>query len=705
MPMRKKKVQKKDAGRKEEKSKKSRRKISVKMLAAILPVLLAGMAVLTLISSLNSKDIIDTQMREQMDSQLNNKTNEISREIEAAAAVANHMANIVGITYQNERLDVYEEFLARMIFEEEFIYGGGIWFAPNIYDADRRYVAPFVYKEGEKAKLTYDYSNKQYDYVNQTFYQTVAKGNAEVFFTTPYYDRTMDQIMITCSVPMYDASEKSVGCVSVVITLETVQRMVRELEVMETGSAFLVTEDGKYLYYSDEEKIMKEKVQEDENPTMAAAGGEMLEQEEGITTVNLDGKEHKLYYTTLPRLGWKLGITIQTAELNEPVYALCVKLFSVALILLVIIGFTILMQITTVSKQIKKVKNFAGELAGGNFTIPNISEKRKDELGEMSKSLNEMYDSNKGMVLAITGHASILSDSSAELKKASERLKVEFAMIQELIQQVNGDMAASGAATEEVNAAVEEVNSSVNILTEETRKSLGLAGEIKERAAEIEKNSRNSYEAATSLAEHHRESLRESIEEARVVGSIGELAEAISSIAGQINLLSLNASIEAARAGEAGKGFAVVASEIGKLAGETALTVKEIQETIGKVQAAFGQLTRQSTALLDFMTETVTPDYDMFVHVAKQYGEDANRIESFSNEIEGMASGIDTIIHEVSLAILNVAESSQNTLENSQNILASTGEVSDVVGAVAEKSVEQADISMELKESVGRFRV
>ena len=278
-------------------------------------------------------------------------------------------------------------------------------------------------------------------------------------------------------------------------------------------------------------------------------------------------------------------------------------------------------------------------------------------------------------------------------------------MIQELIHQVNADMESSGAATKEVNAAVENVNSSVNVLAEQTKKSLGLANEIKGRAAKIEENSRHSYEAATSLAKQHRESLKESIEKAKIVASIGELAESISSIAGQINLLSLNASIEAARAGESGKGFAVVASEIGKLASETALTVKEIQDTIGKVQNAFGQLTGQSTVLLDFVTQTVTPDYDMFVHVAEQYGADASSIESFSNQIAGMASDIDTIIHEVSMAIMDVAESSQNTLENSQNILLSADEVSDVVGAVADKSVEQADIAMELKESVGSFRI
>ncbi len=679
--------------------------INLRILAMILPVLLIGMIILTSVSSMSSKELIEQQVTQQMESELNNKVNQISNEIDAAAKVANHMAHVIGLTYTNEKLAVYEKFLERMIFEEEFIYGGGIWFAPNAYDKERRYVAPFVYKEDGEAKLTYDYSNKQYDYINQTFYQMVAKGNSDLFFTTPYRDKTMGKILITCSVPMYNKDEKFIGCVSVVVMLDTVQQMVKELEVMETGRGFLLTDDGKYLYWQEEEKIMNDKMQDEENQTLASAGQTIMETQEGVLTVNMNNTDYSLYYRTLPILKWKLGVTIDNQELHNPVKELYVKMFGVAAVVMLVSATIIFKQIASVSKQIKKVKNFAGELSKGNFVIDKIATKRKDELGEMGKSLNEMFSSNKNMVLTITEQSDVLSNSSTSLKEASENLKHEFITIQKLIQQVNSDMLTSGAATEEVNAAVEEVNASVSFLTEETQKSLVMSNEIKNRAGKMEKDSRKAYEAAGELVEYHDKCLKETIEKAKVVGTIEELANSISAIASQINLLSLNASIEAARAGEAGRGFSVVASEIRKLAEATATTVQEIQETTEKVQIAFGQLSEQSLRLLDFMTGTVSPDYDQFVHVAEQYGEDAKRIETFSNEIASMAEGIDTIIKEVSVAITNVAESSQNTIDNGKYMLESTGKVYNVVETVTEKAVSQENIAQELKQYVCRFKV
>lgn len=67
---------------------------------------------------------------------------------------------------------------------------------------------------------------------------------------------------------------------------------------------------------------------------------------------------------------------------------------------------------------------------------------------------------------------------------------------------------------------------------------------------------------------------------------IGNLANMVKDLSGEINMLALNAAVEAARAGEHGKGFAVVASEVRKLANESKKSAEQANAVISDIQKA-----------------------------------------------------------------------------------------------------------------------
>lgn len=681
------------------------KKIGTKMLVVILPVVILAMLLLTAVIGFSSRDIINDQIDSRMQEELSAQSGVMGEDLHTVSSMAQSISRVVATTYQTTSMDTYEKMLGELIQDNDMVSGSGLWFEPYAYQADAEYMGPYVYKDGDQLATTYDYSNAEYNYFAQEYYE-LAKESTEPVFTDPYYDETSDSIMSTCAMPIL-VNDQFIGCVTVDIQLDAITTLVDNIKVGDAGRGMLLTAEGVYIGGAAGDKIQNSVVitEDKDAPALAKAAEKILAGDSGETSYKGSDGQINLYYSRVDATGWILIITMPNSELTQPIMQLLAKLFGICIVALIVVALVIIFSVNSISKGLNRVKAFAGSLAEGDFTVDPIQVKTQDELGVMGGSLNAMYDSNKDVISNIAEHATDIDEASTKLRSATTELSENFAEIKKNIEEVNNAMMTTSAATEEVNASTEEVLSNVNLLTEETQNSTAMAQEIRGRAKEVGETSRKSFESASTLAKQFEERLAESIENAKVVSSIEEMANVISEIAEQINLLSLNASIEAARAGEAGKGFAVVASEIGSLATSTAEAVGQIQNTISQVQNAFDSLTKDAQNMLGFVVNDVTPDYSNFVEVAKQYGEDAASIERTAENISNMSDNIKQIMQEVTAAVQSIAEATQDTTEVSGNMTEKVVVVADHVDNVSEMAEKEDVIARELTGVVSRFKL
>lgn len=676
------------------------------MLLALIPVTFAALTFTSIISYANSRNSLENEVKSNMESTLAAQANEIQLKIQKVSSMASQMADMVENTYNEKNIHIYEGILKKQIFESDLILGSGVWFEPYVFDENEKYVGPYVVKDGSNAKTTYEYSTPEYDYFKYDWYTNAKNSNGEFVVSQPYYDETSNSVMASCSMPFYNEDKKFIGAITADINITSIQELIGNITIGKNGSVMLLTSDGQYINNKDSSKVLNSKtIVNDENSSLSSLGKEILSSASGSGSYSEDGIKYNCYYTTLDNLGWHMLINIPSKEIHQSASALLriLSITSIATIIITIIA--ILALVNSMTSSIKKVQTFALTMSKGDFSLEPLNIKSEDELGQLGIALNEMLKENKNIISGIGRDSEKVQDSSEELQEATELLADNFKTIDSAIKSINSDMMSSSAATQEVNASIEEVNASVTYLVQESGKGLAMATEIKDRAVTIKSSCEESYEKAASMAVMHRKNLNKSLEYATVVQSIGTLAETISEIAKQVNLLSLNAAIEAARAGEQGKGFAVVANEIRTLAGETTTAVDQIKDTVSKVKDAFTGLTHDSKQMVDFISNTVGPDYKMFVGVANQYGTDADSIESISTEISNMSDNIEKVVSEVTLAIQNIAAVSQNTAENGGTIASNIDSLSIIVNNIEKLVDAEQDISSHLNTMVQNFKL
>jgi methyl-accepting chemotaxis protein len=310
---------------------------------------------------------------------------------------------------------------------------------------------------------------------------------------------------------------------------------------------------------------------------------------------------------------------------------------------------------------LRRVTDVVDGLAAGDLTrTAGLSS--RDEIGQMATGLD-----------AATGR---LRETIGTIGSSSETLAGAAQELSAVSQQIAGSAEEASAQAGSVSAAAEQVSRNVETVSAGTEQMTASIKEIASNATDAAHVAQGAVKVAEQ-ANHTISKLGQSSAE------IGDVVKLITSIAEQTNLLALNATIEAARAGDAGKGFAVVASEVKDLAQATSKATEDISNRIQAIQGDTGAA----------------------VEAIRQIAEVIEKINGYSETIASAVEEQTATTSEIGRNVSEAATGATDIAMNITGVAAAAQSTSSGVTQANRAATDLAQMSTELQQIVGQFRV
>ena len=328
-----------------------------------------------------------------------------------------------------------------------------------------------------------------------------------------------------------------------------------------------------------------------------------------------------------------------------------------------------------ITGPLDSLKASAARIADGDLT-ENMALSGRDEITDVQRSLRQMQTNLRDTLMDI-------QNSAAQLAAAAEELTTVTAQSARTIEDQDQQVQLAATAVTEMSAAVDEVARNATNTSEASRIAAELTGTSRQQVSET----RRTIDQLGEKLSQTGSTVTRLIDETT---RINHVLEAIHGIAGQTNLLALNAAIEAARAGEAGRGFAVVADEVRSLAQRTQASTGEVEKMLGTIQLA-GEEAAQN------------------MHQSSTLAERSQAMAGQADAALDRVSEQVSQINDMNLVIASAAEEQAQVARSVDENLVAIGDLSHQSAASSEQTSAASDalaqLAVQLNDRVGQFRL